>query len=398
MCPGKSWRILSNRLEFTGGIDGDQIWTMFGFAGLLASACLSAYPQVTTLTGAMQFSTNSSGAYFGGQAWNTLGGDQSWDLWLAQNPDGSSPINGPTDELSGINLPLLVGHKYQFYVFGAPAASISLNGLNLFFGGNDSTPGISVFGATNSSVFVPNISSSTRTLAGALVTGSGRSFYASNGVVVVLTGYTWNSPATPPGDVCQAFAFTPGGGASFSGSFSLQVWPAATLSLSAAGGAPYTQLTASGSGFVPNETIEVFGEQIGTAPLASTTADGTGSFSAAIREPQHAFGPMDVYAVGVSSHKLGATSLSVTPALAVTPGTAAPGSSVTAKVLGFGAAESVSVYWNAPRQLLGTVTANSLGSASVAITIPSNASPGTNGVIGVGAITKAIGIGAVRVQ
>jgi hypothetical protein len=159
---------------------------MFGFAGLLASACLSAYPQVTTLTGAMQFSTNSSGAYFGGQAWNTLGGDQSWDLWLAQNPDGSSPINGPTDELSGINLPLLVGHKYQFYVFGAPAASISLNGLNLFFGGNDSTPGISVFGATNSSVFVPNISSSTRTLAGALVTGSGRSFYASNGVVVVL--------------------------------------------------------------------------------------------------------------------------------------------------------------------------------------------------------------------
>ena len=35
---------------------------------------LSAYPQ-TTLTGAIQFSTNSTGAFSGGQVWNTLGGD-----------------------------------------------------------------------------------------------------------------------------------------------------------------------------------------------------------------------------------------------------------------------------------------------------------------------------------
>jgi hypothetical protein len=49
---------------------------------------LLAYPQVT-LTGAIQFSANSSGAFSGNQSWNTLGGDACWDLWLAQNPDAS---------------------------------------------------------------------------------------------------------------------------------------------------------------------------------------------------------------------------------------------------------------------------------------------------------------------
>jgi hypothetical protein len=156
---------------------------------------LLAYPQVT-LTGAIQFSANSSGAFSGNQSWNTLGGDACWDLWLAQNPDASSPLNGPSDEQAGINVPLSAGNSYQFYMFGAPDLSIGLNGLNLFFNGDNSTPGISVFGATNSSVFSPDSSSRTRTLAGAPVTGSGTSFYSSGGAVVVLTGYEWNAPET----------------------------------------------------------------------------------------------------------------------------------------------------------------------------------------------------------
>jgi hypothetical protein len=216
--------------------------------------------------------------------------------------------------------------------------------------------------------------------------------------VVVLTGYNWNSAATPPGDVCQAKSFSPGAGPDLFGSFTLQVFPAATLALSQGSGAPFTPLTFTGSGFAPNETIDIFGGHVGAPPvLASATADGTGSFSVAAREPQRPLGPLDVYALGVSSHKLGATTLSVTPALAANPSTGAPGATTTAYVYGFGAGEVVDVYWNEPRQLLGTATANSLGTGSLTIAIPLNAVPGVNEVIGVGQTSKAIGFGGVNV-
>jgi hypothetical protein len=218
--------------------------------------------------------------------------------------------------------------------------------LNLFFDGNGSTPGISVFGALDNSSFEPD-----------------------NGNTLMLTG---SSPNTPP---------------------------AATLGLSEASGAPYAKLMATGTSFAANETVEIFAGPIGASPVfATATADASGSFSVAGRAPQHPLGPMDVYAVGESSHRLGATTLSVTPALAVTPGTSTPGASATANVLGFGADERVNVYWNEPRQLLGSVTSSPLGSGSLAITIPGNASSGTNVVVGVGETTKAIGIGAVRVE
>jgi hypothetical protein len=202
--------------------------------------------------------------------------------------------------------------------------------LNLFFDGSNSIPGISVFGATNSSNFLSN-GASTLTLQGTSVAGSGRSFYGSGGVIVVLSGYDWNSPATPPGDVCQAFVFSPGGGPDYFGSFTLQVWPAATLSINQTSGSPFTKLTITGSGFAPTETVDISANHPGASPLlATTTTDASGSFAVTAREPQHPYGPMDVYAVGVSSRKLGAATLFVTPALDMKPATGVPGGTTTA--------------------------------------------------------------------
>jgi hypothetical protein len=82
---------------------------------------LSAYSQVT-LTGAIQFATSPTGASVENQAWNTQGGDGAWDLWLALNPNGSSPINGPSDSQAAISVPLEAGQAYTFYIFGAPAS------------------------------------------------------------------------------------------------------------------------------------------------------------------------------------------------------------------------------------------------------------------------------------
>ncbi|MGA2578535.1 MAG: hypothetical protein ABSH24_21185 [Bryobacteraceae bacterium] len=366
---------------------------------------LAAHAQ-TTLTGAMWFGTSSTGATSVAQAYadganNTLGGDQWWDLWLALNPDASAPVNGPSDAQASISIPLQAGSSHRYYIFGqGPCCNLSFSGLNLFFDNNSSTPGISVFGALNTSGFLPN-SSSTLTLQGDAGPSSGRSFYSSSGVVVVLSGYDWNAPANPPGDVCQAFAFSPAPGdvpGAF-GSFTLQVWPAAALSLSQASGSPDARVTLTGSGFAAGETVEIFGGHIGVPPIfASTTTDANGSFSVTARDPQHPYGPMDVYAVGVSSHRLGAATLTVTPALAMNPATGAPGSTTAAYGLGFGGGETVDIYWNSPRQLLGTATANSDGSSALTITIPANAPLGVNAVIGVGQTTKAIGIGKVVVQ
>ena len=365
---------------------------------------LTAYPQ-TTLTGAMWMATTSTGATSVSQAYadgalNTLGGDQWWDLWLALNPDATSPVNGPADAEASISIPLQAGNSYKYYIFGqGPCCNLNFSGLNLFFDGDASTPGISVFGPLSSSIFRPN-SSSTLSLQGNPAPGSGKSFYSSAGVVVVLTGYDWNASGTPPGDVCQEFAFSPAAGdvPSDFGSFTLRVFPAASLSLSQASGSPGTKLTIIGSGFAATETVDIYAGRIGVSPPSTTTTDSSGSFTVTPREPQLPYGPIDFYAVGLSSGNLGAATLSVTPALATNPGTGPPGGSTAAYVLGFGAGETVNVYWNNPRQLLGTATADALGSGALTITIPAAASPGINRVIGVGQTTNAIGIGGVKVE
>ena len=87
--------------------------------------CLpAAYSQTVTLTGAIEFSTNGGGTAYGGLLWNTLGGDSYYDLWLAQNPDATSAINGPSDAQAGISIPLEVDHTYEFYGFGQPGPGI----------------------------------------------------------------------------------------------------------------------------------------------------------------------------------------------------------------------------------------------------------------------------------
>lgn len=365
-------------------------------------APLSAYSQ-TALTGAIQFSTNSSGGAFGGLLWNTFGGDSYYDLWLAQNPDATLPVNGPSDNLASINIPLEVGNSYRFHIFGQPGPGIitGFNGLNLFFDGNSSTPGISAVGATNHLGFLSN-GNSTLTLQGTSVAGSGRTFYSSGGIVVVLSGYGWNTPAIPPGDVCQAFVFSPGGGPDYFGSFALQVWRAATLNISQASGSPGSQLTITGNGFAPIETVDVYANHIGSPQRYTATTDSNGSFTVTAREPQHPYGPMDVFAVGQSSGKLGAATLFVTPGIVMKPVTGVPGGTTAAEGLGFGVGEAVDIYWNNPRQLLGTATANSYGSFlgyhALTITIPADASPGINGVIGFGQTTRAIGIGVIYIQ
>jgi hypothetical protein len=379
-----------------------RFWRLCLLLSIFLIVPRSAYSQQLMLTGAMQFSTNSTGAFYGGNFFNTVGGDNAWDLWLALKPDASLPVNGPADAQAGISIRLEADHTYKYYIFASPnpALPFSFNGLNLFFNGNTSAPGISVFGQLNSSSFVPN-GSSTLALEDSPVAGSGTTFYNSGAVVAVLTGYDFNSPATPPGDVCQPLSFTPGGGPDLYGSFTLHVFPAATLSLSESTGSPGASVTVVGSGFAAGETVVIYASQLGSSPIGSAVTDATGSFTATVREPQYPYGPNAFFGLGRSSGELGASSFFVEPSLAAIPASGEPGSTVALEGAGFGAGETVSVYWNNPRTLVGTAVANGEGSfvggTALNITIPVSAPSGLNIIVGIGQTTNAFGVGEIEV-
>jgi hypothetical protein len=105
-----------------------------------------------------------------------------------------------------------------------------------------------------------------------------------------------------------------------------------------------------------------------------------------------------LYALGLTSGKLGAASFFVTAAVVITPRAGVPGDTATAQGIGFGAGETVDVYWGEPRQLLGTVTGDGNGAGALSITIPADAPRGPNAVIGIGQTTQAMGFGAIVVR
>jgi hypothetical protein len=146
------------------------------------------------------------------------------------------------------------------------------------------------------------------------------------------------------------------------------------------------------------ETVAIYVNHIGGSPLVTATANASGAFTISAREPQSAYGPIDFYAVGLTSGKLGAAPFFVSAAMVVTPNHGVPGDTLTAVGLGFGAGETVDIYWDEPRQLLGTTTANAQGTTALKIAIPANASRGPNAVLGIGETTQATALGKVSVN
>jgi len=76
------------------------------------------------------------------------------------------------------------------------------------------------------------------------------------------------------------------------------------------------------------------------------------------------------------------------PRLMPQPNAGAAGSTTTATGLGFGSFQTVRVYWSTPKTLLGTATANALGtfsgSAALTFAVPDGAPLGPNKVYGWG--------------
>ncbi len=180
------------------------------------------------------------------------------------------------------------------------------------------------------------------------------------------------------------------------------VFTTAALSVSPATGNEHTELIFTGSAFAPNESVNIYSHGIGSATLACAIADAKGSFTATAPAIRSEYGPKLFPAVGQSSGKLGAADFSFTPLLILEPNSGPVGSTVIVHGLSFGAFETVNIYWQNQRTLLGTVTANANGAfsdgAAFMFTVPPGAQPGIIKVVGTGQTTGAVGRDSFNVE
>ncbi|AFZ11128.1 hypothetical protein Cri9333_0128 [Crinalium epipsammum PCC 9333] len=187
--------------------------------------------QSTSLTGLIIFSTDKSGSASGGQIFNTRGGrgDDFYNVWVQQN---GKFINGLDEGNVPINISLDIPGVYTFKMYGEPTFEFGYFGLNLFFNGNNTKPGISVFAPINTlpaspiTSFSVNSNANTLPLAGlaeSAVPGAGTLCFVDKSTMVTLTSYKWSSSNVENIDLVSPFSAHPSGSNDFTGEFTLTV-------------------------------------------------------------------------------------------------------------------------------------------------------------------------------
>ena len=174
----------------------------------------------TTLTGATLFASNSQGLT-NLEVWNTQGGDLIFNLYLR---DGTTALNTGNGANASINIPLTIPGTFTFNYRAQPGVQTPTHfGLNLFFGGDGNTPGISAVVNANGSTFAANSSILTHRLDGLPITpGAGTLQYVDGDFRVTLTALSHERAG---GNTVGGYTSTPGivGGNDYRGSFTLQV-------------------------------------------------------------------------------------------------------------------------------------------------------------------------------
>lgn len=168
----------------------------------------------------------------------------------------------------------------------------------------------------------------------------------------------------------------------------------ATASLSAApdSGFPGSTVTLTGSGFLPGESVNLFAGSTGTNQLGTAAADSSGAFLINdARARQGGYGSHSIVAVGQMSGRIGVGTFFIEPFLKLEPNSGPPGTTVTAEGVGFGAPEHVDLRWDTFLLLLGTATADRMGTfagqTALTFTIPADATPGQHLVRAIGLYT-----------
>lgn len=189
------------------------------FLAIGASTCAFAL----NLTGIALFSADTSGNPSGGQRWNTLGGDVTYNLYLRQ---GAAWVNSGNGAEARIDVPLTPGVHF-FDIYGQPGSG-SHFGISLMFDGTDNAPRIAAHNpsAGSDTGFSVTSSGSVYDLNSVLRPTPNSLSYSSGGLTATLTKFIYMTPTIPPvQDLVQGYNNIPGGGNDCHGVIELTVVP-----------------------------------------------------------------------------------------------------------------------------------------------------------------------------
>jgi hypothetical protein len=170
--------------------------------GALIAVAVSGSASAASITGAVLFGADGSGGTSNvANVWNTTGGDMPFNLYVKS---GSNWVNAGNGGSASLNIPLSPG-EYTVGIFGDPGLfPQSYAGLNVFFDGSNSAPGISVFIPENSfsstgGNLTPDSNVHTRGLAAyTFDQGAGTLLFSDGDLSVKLTGFSWYDPNVRP--------------------------------------------------------------------------------------------------------------------------------------------------------------------------------------------------------
>lgn len=150
----------------------------------------------------------------------------------------------------------------------------------------------------------------------------------------------------------------------------------ASVLLSTLYGQAGSGVTVTGSGFVANETVNLYWDSTYTGDLLGTaTADGSGGFTLAITIPTStATGKHLIAGKGMQSGSKGSRSFTVLPktAISISPVTGPSNTSVAVSAVGFVPGETVEIRWKTSTgTILASGPADANGAYSATIVIPS---------------------------
>ncbi|MER3404300.1 MAG: hypothetical protein C4289_03285 [Chloroflexota bacterium] len=145
------------------------------------------------------------------------------------------------------------------------------------------------------------------------------------------------------------------------------------VTVAPAAGSPRQGVTVSGSGFAPNETVDVFWDG-STTPAENATADGNGNATVVSSVPLMSAGDHPVKLKGRTSGRQGTARFTVVPSISLYPTSGPGGTVVTVKGRGWDSGATVGVYWNRTSSSSGvsvcSPTASSTGSFTCQFTVP----------------------------
>ena len=146
-----------------------------------------------------------------------------------------------------------------------------------------------------------------------------------------------------------------------------------------------TNVSVTGQGYAPGETVNVLWNATGPGQgtiVATGIAGSSGVIATGFTVPAAGNGAYPVAIVGATSTYVTQNTYTVSNGLSLVPATDAPGQNSTVNGTGFQANEQVQFTWDS--QPLSAMTADASGNISGVVTIPANVTPGTHLLAGSG--------------